>query len=73
MEKNIRKYMRSVDCIAAHYRQRNTRVRDHCFMVNPGWRRILDLIEADQRVLNWSLIQISWVDALTANDLVSLS
>ena len=55
------------------YKQWAARVRAHCQMVNPGWRHILDLIQKDYRALAGASIQISWIDVLAHEDLVSLA
>ena len=65
--------LKSFDGVSANYRQWNTRVRDHCQLVNPGWRRILDEIEAQTCPVNWALIHNSYIDVLTAGDLILLA
>ena len=65
--------MKSFDGTAAHSKQGNTRVRDHCQTVNPCWRGAIDLIEAEQRTLNWYLIWIATIDVLGPQDLTNLA
>ena len=59
MERNISKEMKYFDGASTHYKQWNTRVRDHCQLVNQGWRRLLTLIEQEARPLNWAMLQQS--------------
>ena len=59
--------------MSAGYIQWHSRSRDHCQLVNRGWIRLLDFIQAEANPLTWIVLTNSQADALTNTDPVCLS
>ena len=65
--------MQPIDGMSVNYEHKQDRNRDHCQLVNPSWRRILDFIEAEQKPISWSVLQNSRIDVLVAADLINIA
>ena len=72
-DKKVSKELKSFDGIAANDKQCHTRVRDHCHMFNPDWRRLLNLVEKSHAPITWAYMGISKIDALRPQDLVAIA
>ena len=57
----------------ANYEQWFTRVRGFCQTINPGWRRLLDLVQAEYAQRSCAILQRSTIDVLASHVLIELS
>ena len=72
-EKKPCKELKPFDGMSANYEHWQNRIRDHCQLVNPSWRRILDFIDAEQKPISWHVLRSSRIDVLGPADLINMA